>query len=1021
MRKPEPGCKPPLPAELIPLVETVCDRYKAALKTVEWPRIEAYLAEMPEPGRAALLWELLILERVYRGRSGEEPDATELEARFPGYGDVINGVFADTERAHTDSPPESSSTSVEDPARLAARNLLFGLLALHNNFIGRDALVAAFSVWLTDKTRPLGEILIERRAIDTARHALVSALVAEHLRQHGDDPTQSLAGLPPVDATARHDLEYLADSDLQASLSGCGPRPHESDVDSTVTASGETYSGSPDRFRILRFHARGGLGEVYVARDLELGREVALKRIRPDKERDDLRRKFVVEAQVTGGMEHPSIVPVYSLGADGGGHPFYAMRFLGDDNLSDVIRSYHADHPQPDPNALEFRKLMGRFVDVCEAIAYAHSKGVVHRDLKPNNVMLGKYGETLLIDWGLAKPTGQREPDRDGASEATLVPPAGIEQEPTIEGMQLGAPAYMSPEQASGKIKELNTRTDVYGLGAILYTLLTCQPPVPGRKGELPQSICARVARGEVAPPRSVNPRIPPALEAICRKALELDPADRYASARTLIDDVEHWLADEPVSVHPESRSDRLARWMRGHRAWVQASAASLILIALLTTATALLIARAYAHERKAREAERRAKQSAEAHFAVAREAANELYVTASKLLPTIPVTEDVRSNLAIETAREFDRFAELRPDDRVVLREAARAQRELGNVSRLFGRFERARDGFTRAVALLEGPVLSTPVDALTLSDLVLTRADQGDLLRAWGKTAEARATLQSALALSTKLRAMAPDRPEALRGEAYVLNVWTTLLVELGDEKGALESAGRALEIARRLDAQDKLLRDPTIAILAQFQAGTAQRELGHEPEAIRHLDDALARTLDLARRLPPDDPDARLLEASVRIEIGETTHAGTALASFERALVIMDKLVREHPKIPEHRVTLSLAQNGRGRALLEMEPRDFAKARQACEPARVVMKQLCDLMPATLPEQPAYRRTLGRVLANLAAIAHAQSDDAAARDLYRQAAAQHERVLALVPESKLDQRLLDSVRKELAALGQ
>ena len=161
-------------------------------------------------------------------------------------------------------------------------------------------------------------------------------------------------------------------------------------------------------------------------------------------------------------------MPVYSLGTYDDGRPFYAMRFVEGDSLKEAIESYHKEHPRPDPSAVEFRKLLGRFIDVCEAIAFAHSKGVLHRDFKPHNVMLGRFGETLLIDWGLAKATGRREPvGPEAAIEATLVPPSGSGHAPTL-GV-LGSPPYMSPEQAAGEVGSLGPATDVYGLGAILF------------------------------------------------------------------------------------------------------------------------------------------------------------------------------------------------------------------------------------------------------------------------------------------------------------------------------------------------------------------------------------------------------------------------------------------------------------------------------------------------------------------------------------------------------------------------
>src|SRR5262249_28554514 len=157
--------------------------------------------------------------------------------------------------------------------------------------------------------------------------------------------------------------------------------------------------------------------------------------------------------------------------------PFYAMRFVDGDSLDEAITAYHREHRRPDPNAVEFRKLLGRFVDVCEAIAFAHSKGVLHRDLKPHNVMLGRYGETLLIDWGVARVIGDREPvGPEAARESALVPPSGSGHAPTVGA--IGSPPYMSPEQAAGEAGSLGPATDVYGLGAILFALLTGRSPV---------------------------------------------------------------------------------------------------------------------------------------------------------------------------------------------------------------------------------------------------------------------------------------------------------------------------------------------------------------------------------------------------------------------------------------------------------------------------------------------------------------------------------------------------------------
>ena len=184
-------------------------------------------------------------------------------------------------------------------------------------------------------------------------------------------------------------------------------------------------SGAPgQRFRVLRPHATGGLGAVFVALDAELNREVALKQIL-DRHADDpvSRRRFLIEAEITGGLEHPGIVPVYGLGTYNSGRPYYAMRFIRGDSLKEAIERFprrrDAQAQTPAAGSLELRNLLGRFVDVCNAIEYAHSRGVLHRDIKPGNVIVGKHGETLVVDWGLAKPLGKSEASRDGGERTS--------------------------------------------------------------------------------------------------------------------------------------------------------------------------------------------------------------------------------------------------------------------------------------------------------------------------------------------------------------------------------------------------------------------------------------------------------------------------------------------------------------------------------------------------------------------------------------------------------------------------
>jgi formylglycine-generating enzyme required for sulfatase activity/tRNA A-37 threonylcarbamoyl transferase component Bud32 len=346
------------------------------------------------------------------------------------------------------------------------------------------------------------------------------------------------------------------------------------------------------RYRILREHASGGLGQVFVALDRELNREVALKEIREERA-DDLasRSRFLLEAEVTGGLEHPGVVPVYSLGRHFDGRPYYAMRFIRGESLSTAIRRAHAVGKgwMAGEHTLEFRQLLARFVAVCNALAYAHSKGVIHRDIKPDNIMLGKFGETLVVDWGLAKAAGPRWADAAADELPLPISPAHDDVE-TRQGSVVGTPRYMSPEQAAGDLDKVGPPSDIYSLGTTLYTLLTGRAAFEDRDMV---ELLRKVRDGEFTPPSGVDAGVPKGLEAICLKAMALDPSQRYATASEVAEDVERFLADEPVLAWREPWTIRARRWVRRHQRLVAGSAAGL-LVAVLAGSAALATSRAH-------------------------------------------------------------------------------------------------------------------------------------------------------------------------------------------------------------------------------------------------------------------------------------------------------------------------------------------------------------------------------------------------------------------------------------------
>jgi serine/threonine-protein kinase len=961
---PDPEGAGPLRLSLFRRVVAACDRYEASWRAGHEPRIEDHLAGVDGPQREALLRELLALELELRQGRGERPGRTEYVARFPDQGAVVDAAFAEMPAP---SQEEAGRPHREPPRGSDDRGLLLALLAFQNNFIDRDALLGAFAAWVADKARPLGRILRDRGALDADTLALLEALVSKHLRLHGDDPERSLAALSSL-GPVRGDLERVADILLRETLArvatdrGTGP-------DVTRTFVPGPHSSPAARFRILRFHRRGGLGQVHVARDEELGREVALKEILPEKsDSRELRSRFVLEAEINGGLEHPGIVPVYSLGTYDDGRPFYAMRFVEGDSLKEAIEAYHRQHPRPDPTAVGFRQLLGRFVDVCEAIAFAHSKGVMHRDLKPHNVMLGRYGETLLIDWGLAKATGRRAAaDHDAAHEATLIPSSGTRHEPTV-GV-VGTPAFMSPEQARGEVGELGPATDVYGLGAVLYVALTGKPPVQGEEVE---EILDAVRRGAIASPRALNPRVPRSLEAVCLKALALNPGDRYTSARALADDVERWLADEPVSAWREPWSVRIRRRMRRHRS-LAATAATAGVMAIVGLSIILAIQSAAAAR------ERKAGRLAQQQTDLAMEAIEAFYTGVSRdaLLKQPQLAELRRSllktpmdfyrklkailqgerdtlagergadertrhrlakayfNLAVLTSEigskedaflGFERARDLlaalageRPEVSEYRGELAAAYNNLGNLSRAVGRPAEALACYERARDLLAALALEQPANEKLRGKLAKIYRNLGLLRDEAGRPAEALACYKRAHDLFEALTRERPDVGE-YRGDLAATHNNLGLLHGAADRPSeALTSFGRAHDLFEALTREWPAVAAYRHGLAAnQVSLGTQQVTAGRPAEALACYERARDFFQALTREWPADTGYRGEL-AEVGLNLGHLRSAmgqpAEALACYERARDLLEALARDHPTVIAYKDRLAKCLVGFG----------------------------------------------------------------------------------------------------------
>jgi tetratricopeptide (TPR) repeat protein/tRNA A-37 threonylcarbamoyl transferase component Bud32 len=655
------------------------------------------------------------------------------------------------------------------------------------------------------------------------------------------------------------------------------------------------------RFRILRRHARGNLGEVFVAHDEELCREVALKEIQDrHADRPESRSRFLLEAEVTGRLEHPGIVPVYSLGHYADGRPYYAMRFIQGISLKEAIDQFHkAEVPGRDPGerTLALRKLLDHFIDVCDAMNYAHSRGILHRDLKPANIMLGKHGETLVVDWGLAK-AGDRPESLVPLEEQTIRPSLAKDSQNTIQGARIGTPAFMSPEQAAGQLDRLGPASDVYSLGATFYSLLTGKVAFSGGNVEI---LLQMVQQGDFPPPRAIRPDTPRVLEAICLKAMALKPEDRYATPRTLADDIEQWMADEPVSAYREPWWARAFRWGRRHKPAVAGAAALLI-----TTTVSLAIGIAWiGHERSKAVAERhradektllanreRSKAVAERQradlerskavlerqradekaklaserFGLALDAFGELVFNVQDRLEDSPATHAIRENLLITAVTGFERLVKNAENATDVNHGMVVAHLRLGDISLLVGETKKAREQYELGFQIASKLAEAVPHDTLARYDLSLSYIKLGDVSLEMGDAKAAQVLFKKALDICVSLANSNPGNIQAQRDLSTVYGRLGKVSLQLGDAKSALGYCQNALKLNEEsAKANPKNAEIQRSLALSYSNLGDITLQLGDDTAACGYYLKDLELSATLAEAHPDSVQAQRHLSAS------------------------------------------------------------------------------------------------------------------------------------------------------------
>ena len=444
-------------------------------------------------------------------------------------------------------------------------------MLLEQDILSEQQLAQAVSHWTIHGATSLGDHLKQVGLLSAADCDRLTKQTHKRLQQLLEELEGPLITTP--DDETGLSIEQLDSSGRVATLLGVGSGP--------VGAEGYDSRRFTEDYTLMRKLGEGGLGKVWLARDNSLRRYVALKEVNEAaKKNENAVMRFRREAVITGRLEHPSIVPVHQFGEDiATGQTFYTMRFLGKQTMQDAIGEYHERRQAGDHDPMLLHRLLSAFVSVCQAIAYAHSKDVVHRDLKPENVALDGFGQVIVLDWGLAKLIGESELQNELQCEFST---GHDRPEKTVAGQVMGTPMYMAPEQAAGRVDEIDERTDVYGLGAILFAILT--GAAPHKRSHQLLSSRSKVAELLTAimndpTPRAqeINPDVAPELDAVCKKALARKRYARYASASELAEDAQRWMAGEPVSVWTERWSKRVLRWVKIHRRLSQ-------LVAVLTT-----------------------------------------------------------------------------------------------------------------------------------------------------------------------------------------------------------------------------------------------------------------------------------------------------------------------------------------------------------------------------------------------------------------------------------------------------
>jgi serine/threonine protein kinase/Tfp pilus assembly protein PilF len=838
--------------------------------------------------------------------------------------------------------------------------------------------------------------------LDAAAALLVEELI-DQLQAGEADVEAFLAAHPEHAPTLRRLLPALRImADLSNSPAGEG-RPFAGDA----AALGELGD-----FRLLREVGRGGMGVVYEAEQISLGRRVALK-VLPFAATMDPRhlQRFHNEARAAACLHHPHIVPVHGVGCERAVH-FYAMQFIEGQTLAELIARRHqaaaptdkvaspeegrdrttpyvstvANAPgstDPGPRDADYYRRVAEWgIQAAEALEHAHSLGIVHRDVKPGNLMVDARGELWVTDFGLARTAD-----------------SGL----TMSGDLLGTLRYMSPEQAMARHGLVDHRTDVYSLGATLYEQLTLEPAFDGADR---QELLRQIAFEEPRPPRRRNRAIPVELETILLKALEKNPAARYATAQEFADDLRRFLEDQPIRARRPTLRQRAVKWTRRHRSVVWSVLAALV-VGLV--ATAWQAVRATDAEQKAQAALEKLEQEQDRTTAALTEArqagrqtlealralTDELF--AGHLGAQVQLTDQDRAFLR-KVLEQYEGFAATKGDGEESRAIRAEGYYRVGRIHDLLGERKEARSAYERAVALFEQLAADFPAVPTYGGELALSHKQLGSLLADLGQYAKAKAEYLRAITLQEQLVADLPTVPEYRSELAASHNNLGLLLRAQGKWAEAEAEYRRALEFQKQLAADF-----PAVPAYRDYLAhhrnnlGILLAGQGRRAQAEAELQQALV----LRKQLVADSPTVpgyrqtlARCHNNLGLLLGEAGKDTEAEAEHRQAIALSRRLAADFPTVPHYREYLAHHHNSLGVVLWNLgKP---AEAEAEWRRALDLLKRLADDLP-TVPE---YRHNLAGSHHNLAHRLAGLGKHGEAEAEYRQAIALSRRLAADFP---------------------